>query len=179
MWFDKGGTFISMDVLILLADRRHHSCAPNAALSFRLCLFSITSPFVDVPSSRLQFPLAPQYTFLCDVLTIITTGSHLVTRRSGANDNVWKVWSFVVDCVLGTANSGCHDDVIKWKHFLRYWPLVREIHQSPVNSPHKDQWRGVLMYSLICVWTNGWANNGEAAALGRHRAHYYIIVMVK
>ena len=27
-----------------------------------------------------------------------------------------------------------HDDVIKWKHFLCYWPFVRGIHQSPVNS---------------------------------------------
>ena len=30
-----------------------------------------------------------------------------------------------------------HDDVIKWKHFPRYWPFV---HRSPVNSPHKGQW---------------------------------------
>ena len=32
-----------------------------------------------------------------------------------------------------------HDDVIKWKHFPRYWPFVRGIHRSPVNSPHKGQ----------------------------------------
>ena len=44
-----------------------------------------------------------------------------------------------------------HDDVIKWKHFLRYWPFVRGIHRSPVNSPHKGQWRGALMFSLICA----------------------------
>ena len=42
-----------------------------------------------------------------------------------------------------------HDDVIKWKHFPRYWPFVRGIHRSPVNSPHKGQWRGALMFSLI------------------------------
>ena len=54
------------------------------------------------------------------------------------------------------------DDVIKWKHFSRYWPFVRGIHRSPVNSPHKGQWRGALMFSLICAWTNGWANNREA-----------------
>ena len=30
-----------------------------------------------------------------------------------------------------------HDDVIKWKHFPRYWPFVRGIHRSPVNFPHK------------------------------------------
>ena len=30
----------------------------------------------------------------------------------------------------------------KWKHFPRYWPFVRGTHQSPVNFPHKGQWRG-------------------------------------
>ena len=48
-----------------------------------------------------------------------------------------------------------HDDVIKWKHFPRYWPFVREIHRSPVNFPHKGQWRGALMFSLICARING------------------------
>ena len=37
-----------------------------------------------------------------------------------------------------------HDDVIKWKHLPRYWPFVREIHRSQVNSPHKGQWRGAV-----------------------------------
>ena len=44
-----------------------------------------------------------------------------------------------------------HDDVIKWEHFPRYWPFVRGIHRWPVNSPHKGQWRGALMFSLICA----------------------------
>ena len=35
--------------------------------------------------------------------------------------------------------SHSHDDVIKWKHFPRYWPFVRGIHRSPVNSTHKGQ----------------------------------------
>ena len=71
-----------------------------------------------------------------------------------------------------------HDDVIKCKHFPRYWPFVRIIHRSPVNSPHKGQWRGALMFSLICVWINGWVNNREAGDLRRYRAHYDVIVMV-
>ena len=70
-----------------------------------------------------------------------------------------------------------HDDVIKWKHFPRYWPFVRGIHRSPVNSPHKGQWRGALMFSLICVWINGWVNNREAGDLRRYRAHYDVNVM--
>ena len=70
-----------------------------------------------------------------------------------------------------------HDDVIKWKHFPRYWPFVRGIHRSPVNSAHKDQWRGTLMFSLTCVWINDWVNNREAGDLRRHRGHYDINVM--
>ena len=70
-----------------------------------------------------------------------------------------------------------HDDVIKWKHFPRYWPFVRGIHRSPVNSPHKGQWRGALMFSLICVWIICWVNNLETGHLRRYGAHYDIIVM--
>ena len=71
-----------------------------------------------------------------------------------------------------------HDDVIKWKHFPRYWPFVRGIHRSPVNSQHKGQWRGALMFSLICAWINRWVNNGEAGDLRRKHVHYDVIVMV-
>ena len=33
------------------------------------------------------------------------------------------------------------------------------------------------MFSLICVWINGWVNNREAGDLRRHRAHYDVNVM--
>ena len=70
-----------------------------------------------------------------------------------------------------------HDDVIKWKHFPRYRPFVRAIHRWPVNFPHKGQWRGALMFSLICDRINGWVNSREAGDLRRHPAHYDVIVM--
>ena len=74
--------------------------------------------------------------------------------------------------------QGFHDDVIKSKHFPRYWPFVRGIHRSPVNSPHKGQWRGAVMFPLICVWINGWVNNREAGDLRSYCAHYDVIVML-
>ena len=40
-------------------------------------------------------------------------------------------------CGIGKA----HYDVIKWKYCSPYWPFVRRIHRSPVNSRHKVQWR--------------------------------------
>ena len=70
-----------------------------------------------------------------------------------------------------------HDDVIKWNYFLRYWPFVRGIHRSTVNSPHKGQWSGALMFSLVCARMNGWVNNREAGDFRRHGAHFDVIVI--
>ena len=72
-----------------------------------------------------------------------------------------------------------HDDVIKWKHFPRYWPFVQGIHRSPVNSPHKGQWRGALMFSLICTWTNGRANNRIYAVTGEMRTVFHGLLRLK
>ena len=89
--------------------------------------------------------------FCCDYIVIL----HEIT---------WWVYPF-------------HDDAMKWKHFPRYWPFVRGIHRSPVNSPHKGQWRGALMFSLICLWINNWVNTRKADDLRRYRAHYDVTVV--
>ena len=82
----------------------------------------------------------------------------------------------------------CHDDVIKWRYSPRYWPFVRGIHRSPRwlfdykllsrLRPHKGQWHTPLLFSLICVWINGWVNNREAGDLRRYRVHYDVPVML-
>ena len=68
-----------------------------------------------------------------------------------------------------------------WRHqmetFPRYMPFVRGIHRSHVNSPHKGQRRGALMFSLICAWINGWVNNRDTGDLRHHRTHYDATVM--
>ena len=66
----------------------------------------------------------------------------------------------------------------KWKHFPQSWPFVREVHLSPVDSHHRGQWRGVLVFFLICFWTNGWVRNRDTCDLRRHRAHYEVTVMI-
>ena len=82
-----------------------------------------------------------------------------------------------IDYIIGNKNN-VHDDVIKWKHFPRYWPFVRGIHRSPLNSPQKGQWRGALMFSLIYAWINAWLNNREAGDFRRHRAYYDVTVLL-
>ena len=68
--------------------------------------------------------------------------------------------------------------IIKWKHFPRYWPFVRGIHWSPVNSRTKASDAELLYFLWSAHWTNGWANNREAGDLWRHRAYYDVIVML-
>ena len=70
-----------------------------------------------------------------------------------------------------------HDDVIKWKHFPRYWPFVWRIHRSPVNSPQKASDAELWYFLWSAPWINGWVNNREAGDLRRHRAHYDVIVV--
>ena len=77
-----------------------------------------------------------------------------------------------------TPLSIIHDDVIKWKHFPRCWPFVRGIHRWSVDSPHKGQWRGTLMFSLICASTKNWTNNREAGDLRRYRIQDDATVMI-
>ena len=96
---------------------------------------------------------------------------HLITIKSNTCLNKdWKQFNVV-------SNFFPHDDVIKWKHFPRYWTFVRRIHRSPVNSPHKGQWRGALMFTLVWAWINGKVNNRGAGDLRRHHAHYDVNVM--
>ena len=91
-------------------------------------------------------------------------------RSDGITTKSWK----------STAHHHTHT---RWRHqietFSALLALCAGIHRSPVNSPHKGQWRGALMFSLMCTWMNGWVNNREAGDLRRHRAHYDVIVMIQ
>ena len=68
-----------------------------------------------------------------------------------------------------------------WRHQLETFSALLALCEgnspAPVNSPHKGQWRGTLMFSLICAWINDWVNNHEAGDLRPHHGHYYVNVM--
>ena len=94
------------------------------------------------------------------------------TRESRENCN-WSAWCLPEWSAGNGCNEKMHDDVIKWKHFRRYWPF----HRSPAYSPHKGHWRGALVFSLTCTWTKVWTNNRDAGDLRCHRSHYGVTVM--
>ena len=103
------------------------------------------------------------------------------SKNDGNVSNAFVLYGVFSCCDLASfinLVSLSHDDIIKWKHFPRYWSFVQGIHRSPVNSPHKGQWRGTLLFSLICAWINGWVNNSEAGNLRRRRTHYDVTVSV-
>ena len=83
--------------------------------------------------------------------------------------NFWQMLRYAIVMMWNkTMYLYCfHDDAIKWKYFPR----------SRLDSPYKVQWRGALMFSLICAWINGWANNRDAGDLIHHGTHYDVIVI--
>ena len=61
-----------------------------------------------------------------------------------------------LDMVISNADN--HYDVIKWKHFSCYCPLLRGIHQWLAYSPDKGTVTQISDVSLLLVWTNCWTN---------------------
>ena len=94
-------------------------------------------------------------------------------------------WHFVDDIVTyiflyeswSSLNQGSQvHSVSWWRHQMgKYFAslgLGEGNHRSPVDSPDKSQWRGALIFSVICAWTNGWASNRDTGDLRRNRVHY-------
>ena len=98
----------------------------------------------DVDTPRVQTLSEYSDTTSSDWFLLIEV-SKVITWRDRRGIWPWEV----TYSTLYVLNLSKHDDVIKWEHFLRYWLFVWGIHRSPVNSPHKGQWRGALMMSLI------------------------------
>ena len=95
------------------------------------------------------------WTKLRDIHPIISSQSHYIASSIFF---ILTQFSFILD----------HDDVIKWKHFPRYWSFVREF---PGEFPQRPVTRSFDVF-FICIWINGWVNNREAIDLRRHSAHY-------
>ena len=109
-------------------------------------------------------------TVLADVLALSEENYMTVFARSFFDE-----WFRITLVVHKTSLEMAHDDVIKWKHFPRYWPCVRGIitgeflSQRPVTRSFD--------FSLIYAWINGWVDNREAGDLRCHHAHYDVIVI--
>ena len=65
-----------------------------------------------------------------------------------------------------------------WRHQMETFSasLVICAGNSSVPSEFPAQRPVTWMFSLICVWINGWIDNHEAGDLRRYRAHYDVTV---
>ena len=153
---------------------------PSKIICYGNNLFKVTfhcrlfSCGVILAMNQIQQRIRPYNKQLCSIAPthICFTRPQYQTPKPSVRHRIDKVPTRKCQTALG------HDDVIKWKHFPRNWPFVRGINRSPVNKSHKGQWSGALMFSLICVWINDWANNREAGDLRRYRVHCAVMVMV-
>ena len=87
------------------------------------------------------------------------------------------------------ARHPCHVTLLCYEQYWRvsseYWKCIHSAllancagnSPAPGEFPHKGQWRGAKMFSLICTQINSWVNNHEAGDLRSHRTHYDVIVM--
>ena len=105
-----------------------------------------------------------------------------------SSHSLWRHCSeLVAGCngIYGAQNSREGSDVFSsvqitfftwWCHQMKTFSalLALCVGNWPVNSP---QWRGALMFPLICAWINTWVNNSEAGDLRCHCAHYDVIVI--
>ena len=81
--------------------------------------------------------------------------------------------------VMSTSHVWCitgpHDDVIKWKHFPRYWPYVRDIHSHrwipPTKASDAEFW-WFLWSALEVAW------NGQQIAFWNGKWHVIFFLSV-
>ena len=104
-------------------------------------------------SKRRRDAVSTSWSYYCVVCPLGRHGRHIVCNFATLQCRHMGVTAYQIT----VGGKVFHDDVIKWWHFPRYWPFMRGIHRSP----HKGQWHKALMFSLICVWINGWENMRE------------------
>ena len=95
--------------------------------------------------------------------------------------NELSLLKFINDLWIFLTLYSCNSWSPWWRHQMETFSALLALCAGnspvPVNSPHKGQWRGALMFSFICVWINDWVNNRVAGDLKRHRGHYDVNVM--
>ena len=100
--------------------------------------------------------------------------------------NKEEMWEYILGQSVRSKNTDPNDlSDFSFQIWIRSYSIYIPLHMiiicsidtDIVFSLHICQWRGALMFSLICGSTNGWANNRDAANLRRHRSHYDVTVM--
>ena len=133
------------------------------ALADRLCRVRGLSLVVEKKKKKLTQKFL-QVTWAPNALQVI----HNSVQAKNSPDSIW-------------ISQPKQYPIAWWRHRMETFSALLAICAGnspvPVNSPHKGQWRGALVFSLICVWIHDRVNNREAGDLRRYRAHHDVTVM--
>ena len=128
--------------------------------------------------------LHPTLYWACDYLSMLVSKLIHVSKRGPGEltiKNTDKINRYrskacmpILWCVLCTNmfNITC-----MFIFFVSQNVSVCKSHRWQVGSPHKEEWHGALMFSLMRVWINVWESSPGVRDLGRHGAHYDVTVM--
>ena len=116
--------------------------------------FPLGKSFQEISNQIIKKSRSRKYMQNCSLQSVGHASKDLVVQPGNAHDlqvaiyEIQGPWYRHESRRLGV-DTTITWDVMKWKHFPRYWPFVRGIHRSPVDPPHKGKWRGSLMFYLI------------------------------
>ena len=91
--------------------------------------------------------------------SLLSFCAYLMNHACSTSPNMQTVCSFTCSIFILI-----HNGLTWWRHQIATFSSLLAL-LPPVNSPHKGQWQGALMFSLICAWTNSWANNRSPVIL--------------
>ena len=133
---------------------RHHDFAPNSQHDLKPLVKKYDyqarpASFTNILNARLLYIVRIRRKLITCSYTMLLFVSWAVDRPCEQMEFIIHNLFINIDEIPSTSLI-VHDDVIKWKHFPRYWPSVMGIYRSPVDSPHNGQWRGALM-SFLCA----------------------------
>ena len=130
---------------------RHHAITSTSAL--RQLSLSTTRPLVQSVSnltamkpSTLPQPCWESTQHKLSLMRTICSCYHVIVLHRH---------SLSLLCVTLTTKTLPRDDAIGWKRLPCYWPFMRGIQRSPVDSPYKGSLTLALVPSLILAYWKG------------------------
>ena len=177
----------------MLKHREENAVKLNACIyNLRICIYHLRQKIF------VSWYIHVLHIFLSFVLPSIWANVSIWIMMTSSNGNIFRVTGQLCWEFTGTPNPQPPIPKGQWRGALMFslicawingwvqqssgwwfktpsrplWRHCNDISTLPVDSPHKAQWRGALIFSLIYAWTNGRANNRDAGDLRCHGAHY-------
>ena len=152
--------------------------AINACLLYPCCAFNLFNNVIVLHMTvLLSFNAHDMWActdhFLVNKICTTTLTQFRTNQSKAVFENGFEWGINVIQC-SGNLVTGA----TLWRHQMALLVLCEG--NPPVTSEFPSQGPVTRSFDifLICVWTNGWANNRDAPYLRRHRAHYDVTVMI-